>query len=186
MITLFSLWLPVVLSAVFVFIASCVVHMLLWYHHADFAQLPKEDEVLEGLAKAELPPGDYVFPWSNCGKDANKPEFKAKLDRGPAGFLTVFPRGPLGMGRSLALWLLYCVVVSVFAGYAVRLAAAPGAEYLHVFRVASTTAFAGYSLALMQTSIWYKRSWLTTAKAMFDGLLYALVTGGTFGWLWPA
>ena len=183
MITLFSLWLPVVVSAVFVFVASCIVHMLLRYHSTDFAQLPKEDEILEGLARFELPPGTYVFPWSNFGKDLKAPEFKAKLDRGPAGFLTVFPRGPLGMGRSLALWFLYCAVVSVFAGYAARLAAAPGAEYLHVFRVASTTAFAGYALALLQNSIWYKRSWLTTAKSMFDGLLYALVTGGTFGWL---
>jgi hypothetical protein len=186
MVTLLSLWLPVVLSAVFAFIASCIVHMLLGYHRADFAKLQKEDEILEGLAPLELPPGEYVFPWSDCGKDANKAEYKAKLDRGPAGFVTVFPRGPLGMGQSLVLWFLYCVVVSVFAGYAARLAAAPGAEYLHVFRVAGTTAFAGYSLGLLQNSIWYRRSWLTTAKSMFDGLLYALVTGGTFGWLWPA
>lgn len=186
MVSLLSLWLPIVLSAVFVFAASCVVHMVLGYHNRDFAKLPHEEEILEALAKYELPPGDYVLPWSDCGKDLGKPEFHAKLERGPAGFLTVFPRGPLGMGRSLALWFLYCLVVGIFAAYIAGRALGPGANYLQVFRFAGCTAFAGFSLAILQNSIWYKRAWCSTVKSVFDGLLYALVTGGTFGWLWPA
>ncbi len=47
-------------------------------------------------------------------------------------------------------------------------------------------AFTGFSLALMQNSIWYKRSWATTFKFMFDGLIYALFTAGIFGGLWPS
>lgn len=42
------------------------------------------------------------------------------------------------------------------------------------------------ALALLQNSIWYKRKWSSTLKSMADGLVYALVTAGTFGWLWPA
>jgi hypothetical protein len=61
----------------------------------------------------------------------------------------------------------------------------PGRPYLQVFRLAGTVAFAGYSLALLQHSIWYHRKWSTTFLSMFDGLIYALLTGGTFGWLWP-
>ena len=46
-------------------------------------------------------------------------------------------------------------------------------------------AFACYAIAGWQDSIWFKRSWSTTLKNTFDGLIYALVTAGTFGWLWP-
>ena len=51
--------------------------------------------------------------------------------------------------------------------------------------IVGTTAFMGYSLALLPESIWYKRRWSRTFKSMFDGLIYALLTAGVFGWLWP-
>ena len=40
-------------------------------------------------------------------------------------------------------------------------------------------------LALWQMSIWYRRAWSTTIKAMIDGAIYALLTAGAFAWLWP-
>jgi hypothetical protein len=89
------------------------------------------------------------------------------------------------MGLSLTLWFLYCIVMGVFAAYVSGRALGPGAHYLSVFRFAGCTAFAGYALALWQNSIWYKRAWTTTLKSTFDGLVYALLTAGTFGWLWP-
>ena len=52
-------------------------------------------------------------------------------------------------------------------------------------RFAGATAFVGYSLALWQGTIWYKRSVKATLLSNLDGLIYGLVTGGTFGWLWP-
>jgi len=181
-----SLWLPIVLSAVAVFLVSSLIHMLLPYHNSDFKRLPDEEKVLERLSGIDLPPGEYVFPWSDNGKEMNKPEFKAKLERGPAGFLNVFPKGCWSMGPSLALWFAYGLVVSLFAAYVAGRALGPGAPYLEVFRFAGATAFCGYSLALLQNSIWYKRAWCATAKSVFDGLLYALATAGVFGWLWPA
>ena len=90
------------------------------------------------------------------------------------------------MGSSLAQWFVYCLIVGVFAAYITGRALEPGAHYLSVFRFAGATAFVGYSLALMQNSIWYKKNWSTTLKSMFDGLIYALFTAGVFGWLWPA
>jgi hypothetical protein len=80
---------------------------------------------------------------------------------------------------------VYTVLVGLFAGYVAGLALGPGADYRPVFRVTSTVAFAGYALALWQDVIWYGRSSTTVSKATFDGLVYALVTGGVFGWLWP-
>ena len=56
---------------------------------------------------------------------------------------------------------------------------------MSVFRFVGTTAFAGYSLALLQSTIWWRRNWGMTLRSMFDGLIYALLTAGVFGWLWP-
>ena len=89
------------------------------------------------------------------------------------------------MGAQLVQWFVYCIVVSIFAGYVAGRALGPADSYLHVFRFAGTTAFIGYSLALWQNTIWYKRSWIVTLKSTIDGLIYGLLTAGTFGWLWP-
>jgi|SRR6516164_9797574 len=78
-----------------------------------------------------------------------------------------------------------CVVIGVFAAYVAGRALPPGTDYLQVFRFVGATAFIGYSVALWQMSIWNRRAWLTTIKATVDGLIYALLTAGTFGWLWP-
>ena len=89
------------------------------------------------------------------------------------------------MGKNLALWFVYCVVVGFFAAYVAGRALPPGAPYLRVFQLAGVTAFAGYALAVWQMSIWYRRDWTTTIKATIDGLIYALLTAGTFARLWP-
>jgi hypothetical protein len=73
----------------------------------------------------------------------------------------------------------------VFAAYVAGRALGPGAEYLRVFQLAGVTAFAAYSLALLQQSIWFKKQWSTTLKSMADGLLYGLLTAGVMGWMWP-
>lgn len=185
MVSLRFLWLPILLSAVIVFVASCIIHMLLPYHRRDFRKVPDEDQMLDALRKFGLPKGEYLFPYAEGPKEMKSPEFVDKMTKGPAGLLTIFPGGS-GMGKQLTGWFIYCVVVSVFAAYITGRAVHPGEPYLAVFRFAGCTAFVGYALALWQNSIWYKRAWTTTLKSMFDGLIYGLLTAGTFGWLWPA
>jgi len=185
MVTIVSFWLPILLSAVAVFIISSLIHMFLGYHNTDFKKLPSEDQVMDNLRKFNIPPGDYVMPHSSSGKERNTQEFKDKLNKGPVAFVTMFPSGQITMGKSLALWFIYCVIVGIFAAYIAGRALEPGAGYIGVFKFAGITAFAGYSLALLQNSIWYKRNWAATFKSMFDGLIYALFTAGIFGWLWP-
>ncbi len=57
-----SLGLAILLSAVFVFLASSVVHMALSIHAGDYQKLPNEDAVLDGLREAKVTPGQYMFP----------------------------------------------------------------------------------------------------------------------------
>jgi hypothetical protein len=126
-----------------------------------------------------------MIPRPSSRADLRSPEFAAKINAGPVMILTVLPNGPMSMGRNLSLWFLYCFGVGVLAAYVAGRALQPDTDYLVVFRFAGTTAFIGYAVALWQMSIWYRRSWLTTIKATVDGLIYACLTAGTFGWLWP-
>lgn len=185
MVTVLSLWLPILLSAVLVFFASFLIHMVLGYHRADHGKLPKEDAVMDALRGFDIPPGDYMVPCAEGPGAMKDPAFLARRDKGPVAVMTVMKPGPFSMGSDLVKWFVYCGVVSTFAGYLASRAAHPGTRYLEVFRYAGTTAFCGYALALWQDSIWYKRQWGTTIRYTFDGLVYALLTAGTFGWLWP-
>lgn len=185
MVALTSLLLPIAVAAVLVFLVSSILHMVVPLHTNDFKRLPDEDAVMTALRAARVPPGDYFLPRPENMKDCRTPEFQKKLSEGPVAFMTVFANG-CQMGKSLALWFVYCLVVGLFAGYVASRTLAPGAEYLAIFRVTGTVAFCGYALALWQNTIWGKRTPISTIKYNFDGLLYALCTAGAFGWLWPA
>ncbi|MBM4170217.1 MAG: hypothetical protein FJ215_13830 [Ignavibacteria bacterium] len=186
MVSILSLWLPILVSAVFVFIISSIIHMVFSYHRNDYKGLPKESEVMDALRPFNIPPGEYVVPFANTMEERKGDAFTEKVTKGPVAFMTVLKPGMPTMGKELFLWFVYSIIVGIFAAYIAGRALEPGAHYLAVFRFAGATAFVGYALALMQHSIWYKRTWSTTFKSMFDGLIYALVTAGTFGWLWPA
>jgi hypothetical protein len=185
MVPLTSLWAPILLSAVIVFVASSILHMVLPFHRKDFRKLAAESDVMDALRRFDIPPGDYLMPSPESPAMMKSPEFLEKMNKGPVVMMTVMPSGPPTMGPSLALWFVYCVVVGVFAAYVGGRALGPGAPYLDVFRFAGTVAFVGYSLALWQGTIWYKRAWRTSLISTVDGLIYGLLTAGTFGWLWP-
>ena len=185
MTALTALWLPIVLSAVIVFVASSIIHMLPLWHKNDYPAVPNQDRVIETLRPLAIPPGDYMIPRAANMAEMKTPEFTEKLNKGPVMIVSVVPNGPINMGKTLALWFVYCLIVSYFAAYVAGRALAPGVSYLEVFRFAGATAFIGYSVALWQMWIWYNRSLSITLKATFDGLIYALLTAGTFGWLWP-
>lgn len=185
MIPLSNLWLPILLSAVGVFVVSSLVHMALKYHQSDYRRLPHEKEVLDTLRGENLEPGNYVFPYCQHGAEMKSPEMQEKYRVGPVGILTIRPSGPIAMGKFMGLWLAYCVLVSIFVAYLASRTLAPGIVYLAVFRFVGTVAFMAYGLSNLVDSIWKSQPWATTAKNVFDGLLYALVTAGVFGWLWP-
>jgi hypothetical protein len=180
-----ALWLPILLSTAIVFVVSSVIHMALPWHKSDYPGVPNEDKVMDALRPLAVPPGDYMIPRASSMQEMQSPEFVAKMNKGPVMVVTVMPNGPVPMGQSLVLWFLYSAVVGLFAAYLAGRALPPGAPYLRVFQFVSVTAFVGYAVALWQMSIWYRRAWSTTIKANVDGLIYALLTAGTFGWLWP-
>ena len=185
MTALSLLWLPILLSSIIVFIASSVIHMFTPWHKSDYLKVPDEDRVMDALRPMNIPPGDYMMPRPASLADLKSAEFLEKRKRGPVMVFTVMPSGPFAMGKQLAFWFVYSCAIGTFAAYVTGRALPVGTAYLHVFRFAGTIAFVGYSLALWQMTIWYNRSVGTTIRSTIDGLIYALLTAGTFGWLWP-
>ena len=185
MVYLTSLWLPILLSAVMVFVASSIIHMLLAYHRSDYKKLPNEEKLLEAMRSLGVTPGAYFFPHVTSHKDMKSPAVIEKYKKGPVGIVTVLPSGPPAMPKFLLKWFLFCLGISVFVAYLAGRTLGTGAEYLAVFRVAGTAAFLGYAVAHATDSIWKGQPWSTTIKHMFDGLVYGLLTAGVFGWLWP-
>ena len=185
MVTLASLWLPIVVSAVIVFAASSAIHMTPLWHRSDYPKMPREAEALEALRPLEIPPGDYFIPRAEGMQEMRTSEFKEKLNRGPVAVITVMPNGQIHMGRNMLQWFGFLIVVGIFSAYIAGRTLPAGSVYLRVFQVVGATAFMGYALALCELSIWYRRAWSLTLKSAFDGLIYAALTAGTFGWLWP-
>lgn len=182
MVTLGALVPAIVVAAIAVFVLSSILHMALKYHQADYRQLPDEQAVA-GLRG--VPPGLYVFPYCANAKDMGTPEMQAKLGAGPVGMAILRPAGPTAMGKLLGLWFVYLLLVSLFVGYVASITLAVGAIPLAVFRLTATVAFMSYGLASMVGSIWMGQPWSNTVRAMIDGMLYALATGGVFAALSP-
>ena len=185
MTPLVALWLPIVVAAVLIFIVSSIIHMALPWHKNDYPAVPDEDRAMTAMRPLALAPGDYMLPRAGSMDVFKTPEFQAKLAQGPVVMMTVLPNGGSDMRGSLIKWFIFTLVVSLLAGYAASIALAPGATYGAVFRVVAVAAFMGYSLAHWPLLIWYRRALGTTVRTTIDGLIYALVTAGAFGWLWP-
>jgi hypothetical protein len=184
MVLLSALWLPIVLSAVIVFVASSIMHMVLPYHRGDYQKIPDEDKVLPALRAAGPKRGLYIFPFADHST-MKSPEVMEKYKQGPVGMMTIFPSGPPVMPKFLGLWFGYCLIVGFFVAYLAAHTVAPGAYYLRVFRVVGTAAFLAYGLGHISDGIWKGQTWSFVIKEVIDGLVYALLTAGTFGWLWP-
>ncbi len=184
MVPLTALWLPIVLSAVIVFVASSIMHMVLPYHRGDYRQVPDEDNVRAALRAAGVTRGLYIFPYATH-KDMNSPAVKEKYKEGPVGTMTIFPPGPPFMPKFLGMWFGYCLIIALFVAYLTGRTLAPGTPYPEVFRVAGTAAFLAYGLGHLSNGIWKGQPCGMTIKELIDGLVYALLTAGTFGWLWP-
>lgn len=184
MVPLTSLLLPILVAAIIVFVASSLLHMVLKYHQSDYQKLPDESKVLDSIRPAGLTPGLYHFPFTTH-KEMNTPAMQEKYKQGPVGFLTIYPSAPPNMGKFLGLWFAYSLLVGFFTAYVTGRTVLPAAHYLAVFRVAGTVAFMSYGLGPLVNGIWKGVPWSMVIKESVDGLIYALLTAGTFGWLWP-
>jgi hypothetical protein len=185
MVSLGSLWLPILVSALLVFIVSAIIHMVLKYHNKDYTKLPNEDAVRAAIRAGNPSPAQYIIPYCSDMKEMEKPEMKQKYSEGPVAVINLMRPGRPNMGKYLTQWFLFCLFASFFIGYIAAHTVLIGAPYLEVFRVVGAIGFLAYGAGQIPESIWMGRPWKVTWKNVLDGLVYGLVTAGTFGWLWP-
>lgn len=185
MVSIIDLWLPVLISAVAVFMISSVIHMVLPLHKGDYQKLPSEDSILKSMRDAGVGRGDYIFPCPESMKDMGSPEMVAKRQQGPVGFMTVVPSGEFAMGKCLGQWFALSIAISVIAGYSATIGLQVGASSMDVFRLTFLIPFAGYGVTAVQNSIWRGVPWIITGKFLIDGLLYAIATAASFTMFWP-
>ncbi|MDX1429254.1 MAG: hypothetical protein R3282_03155 [Rhodothermales bacterium] len=182
---LLSLWLPTLLAAIAVFLAGFVLHMVLPHHHTDFAKIGDEERFSVEIRAHDLARGQYACPFAASPVDLKDPAFQERVAEGPVGIITIWPDEIGPSSGQLARHFLHVLVITIFVAYLTGTTVSAGMEYLKVFQVAGTAAFIGYAGAHPGESIWYHRSWPMTWKYVFDSLVYAGLTAGFFGWLWP-
>jgi hypothetical protein len=179
-----ELWIPIVLSAVLIFIASSLVHMVFKWHNSEYGKLPDEEAVRAAMNRGSPKPGQYVLPHCLEMKDMGTPEMQKKFVEGPVGFVTLRPPGPMKMGGALGTWFVYLLVVCTIAAYVAQRSLPADANFHQVGRVIGALSFLAYAGGSVQNGIWMGKPWSAVAKEVLDAVIYAAIAGTTFGLLW--
>ncbi len=185
MVTLMQLWIPIVGSAVAIFVVSSLIHMVFKWHNSDYRPFANEDEVAAAIRKSSPSPGQYALPHGTDMKAMKTPEFKQKYRNGPVAFVVLKAPGEINMGPPLVLWFVYTLIVGIFVGYLASRTLGAGSACASVFRLVATISFMTYVGGSVQNGIWMGKPWGSVAKDLLDGAIYGVATGAVFACLWP-
>ena len=181
----FSLWLPILATAVFIFIASSLIHMVFKWHNSDYKKLSNEDEVRATIRSGSPAPGQYVVPHCTDMKDMGGAEMQKKFIEGPVAFLTVRKNGAPTMGTALTLWFIYSLLVAAAAACIASGTFSLKADPRQAGQLVGVLSFMTYVGGSIQMGIWMGKPWGSVAKDALDGFIYAVISALTFMWLWP-
>lgn len=182
---LVSLWLPILLSTVGVFIVSSLIWTVIQWHNSDWKQLPDEEAARAALKG--VPAGQYTVPWACDNKAKQDEAWLEKAKEGPMGMITIFGEGhPTAMGKPLTQWFIYLLVANIIIAMVSNVTINAGASFIIVFHSVAIYAAMFYCGAHAMNGIWFGHSWGRVIKDIVDGLIYALLTGAIFAWLWPS
>src|SRR6266498_3921515 len=182
MIPLTTLWLPILLSTVIVFIASNILWMALpFWHRRDYGRLADERPILDALSGVAS--GQYIAPYVNWSK-LPREERDAMMKR-PMALLLVRNPAKFSFPTALISYFVYTLAITILIAYIPAVTLRPGTPYLQVFRIVGTAGILAYSFGSVTDSIWYGKPWVVTTKEIVDGIIYGLLTAGVLGWLWP-
>ena len=184
-VALFDLVWAILGSVVVVFVASSLAHMVLPHHRKDWGKAPNEDALLEFVRSNDIKSGQYMFPCCQNFNELKDPEVKKRYEAGPHGTLRVWEGMP-NFGRNLGLTSLLYLVISVFVAYLATMALKQNADFMSVFRFTGTAAVMAYCLGFVGNTIWFGQPLKPFLNDLADGIVYGLLTGAVFGFLWPA
>ena len=183
MVGLAELWMPVLISAVAVFIASSIIWMALPIHKPDIKSLDNEEDFDNAIRPMNIKPGLYMFPGCH-GKDLKSDAFQARWKSGPWGMLTI-AGGPPNFGMNLLKTFISYLVITAMVGYLAGIGLAPGTEYMEVFRVVGTAAILGFCMGSFAGDFFLGKPTRFIITSFIDGVIFALITAGIFATMWP-
>jgi hypothetical protein len=183
--TLVSLWLPILLSAVVVFVISSLVHMVIKWHASDYHGFSNEDAVRDAIRAGNPSPGLYIVPYCADMKEMGSEAMQKKYKDGPVGHITLRPNGMYNMGKYLGLWFLWSLVIATIAAYlASRLIPLDHTLARSAGKLVFAVTFIGHGFGTVTESIWMGRPWSSSVKYLLDAALYGIGSGLVFCWLW--
>lgn len=180
-----KLWLPMLLSAVAVWLWALLACTILALHKKDWKPLPNDDAFANALRPLNLLPGVYCFPYFKDFKHFNDPAFQARWNAGPNGIIHVW-RASQNMGATMLLSFLVYLVASFFIAYAGYAAMGPIVPHSKTFQVIGAMGVLAYSFAGLPNMIWFQANPRAKVTAVIDGIIMGLITGAIFAALWPA
>ncbi|MFO0826865.1 MAG: hypothetical protein U0572_01850 [Phycisphaerales bacterium] len=195
------LWLPILVSGVGVWFASAIAWMAIGHHKKDRDPIANEQEFMDVITRMNIRPGNYGFP-DFCQHDhlprAERMEaLKILYDKHPQGTLRVW--APANMGVNMLLTFLFYLVTSTVIAY-LGWAALPhgdaasvgaggidgASRFWKVFQVLGTAGILAYCFATFPHDLWFQKKRRAMAMDWIDGIVFGLLTGAIFAWLWPA
>lgn len=185
-ISLAELWLPIILSGLFAWIASALIHMLIKYHNSDYKKLNNEEDISKSIKHSDNSPGFYTMPYCDDMKEMSDPAVQEKFKKGPVAMITIMENGLPNMGKSLVQQLLFFILGSLLIGYIGTLVLTKGAASGDIFHLLFVSGFLGFGWASIPYSIWFGHPWSVTIKYLIDAIIYSGVIAATYAWLWPS
>lgn len=185
MVSLASLWLPILLGAVAVFVTSSLVHMVFRWHNSHYLKFSNEDEVRAAINRGQAGPGHYVLPWCIEGKDMGTPEMQQKYKDGPIGHVFIAASGVPNLGKHLGSWFALALGISVLSAYIAEHASPAGAAFGDVLRIVWATGLLAYGAGPVMDAIWHARPGRETLLDLLDALIYGASMALPFALLWP-
>jgi hypothetical protein len=180
-----SLGLPILLSAIAVFVASFLAWVVIGHHTPDWNELPDEEATITLLQKSGAKAGQYMFPMMRSKEQMADESKQRRMDSGPWGTVNIWAR-PVNMGRNLLQTFVFYLVASFFVGYLGTLALDPGASFSRVFQVTGTAGILAYAFGGVPNAIWFGTHFRSAIMDVIDGICFGLITGLVFASMWPA
>lgn len=179
--SVFELWLPILLAGLAVHVASTLAWMVLPHHKPEWQKCGAEDELIDLFESKGVAAGQYLFPFAREPSEMQAEEYKQKVGK-CRGTLILWPSPP-NMGANIGLTVAHFMAASFVVGYLASLGVDRGARFLEVFQFATTAGVLTHVFCGLPQVIWFRRR---VAMEVLDGVAYALITGLVFAALWPA
>lgn len=179
-----TLWLPILLSSIAVFVGSFLAWVVIGHHTPDWSEIPDEGEVVDFIRAQGLRPGQYMFPMARTKEALADGSKQQRMTSGPWGTLNVWSR-QVNMSRNLLQTFAFYLVTSFFIGYLASLALDAGASFSKVSQVTGTAGILAYAFGHVPNAIWFGTHRRPMLMDVIDGVCFGLITGLTFATFWP-